>query len=142
MRENGEGRTPLIVTHAGGLQFAARVGRHTVIVDQPERAGGEDAGPPPLQLLGVALGTCVALYVQQFCHARNLSSEGLRVEVQQHGAQNPPRIGSFDVRVILPGELPPRYAAMLEQVARSCPAHGTLAHAAAIRIAVDTGVPA
>ncbi len=131
-------RAPMVVTHEGGLKFAAQLGSHRIIVDQPVRAGGQDAGPAPIALLGVSLGTCVALYVQQFCNARNLPYEGMRVEVESYGAQNPGRIGEFTVRVVLPQELPPKYAEMLEQVARSCPAHNTLVHGAEVNVEIAT----
>lgn len=136
-------REPMVVTHEGGVQFAAQVRTHRIIVDQPEKGGGADAGPSPIELLGVSLGTCVALYVQQFCHSRELPYEGLRVEVQQRGAQNPNRIGEFAVKVVLPAGIPEEHAAMLERVARSCPAHNTLAHGAevAMEFALGTAVP-
>ena len=94
----------------------------------------------PLELLGASLGTCVALYVQQFCEARNLPHEGLRVEVRPQGAQG--RIGSFDVRVVLKEPVPPRYADLLERVAKSCPAHNTLAHGAEVTVAIEAPQPA
>lgn len=131
------GKAPMVITHEGGVKFAAQVRSHRILVDQPPRAGGDDAGPMPLELLGVSLGTCVALYVQQFCAARAIPTEGMRVEVEQRGAQNPNRIGEFIVRVLLPGEIPAQYAEMLERVARSCPAHGTLAHGAAVDVRIE-----
>ena len=76
-------RDPMIITHVGGVQFAAQVRSHRVLVDQPLRGGGADAGPSPIELLGVSLGTCVALYVQQFCQSRGLPYDGMRVELQQ-----------------------------------------------------------
>jgi putative redox protein len=124
------------------MRFAAQVRSHRVIVDQPERAGGDDAGPMPLELLGTALGTCTALYVQQFLQARPQPCEGMRVEVEQQKASNPSRIGLFVVRVVPPAALPPAYAELLERVARSCPAHGTLAHEAQVLITVDTAAAA
>jgi putative redox protein len=131
-------RAPIVVTHDGGVRFAAQIRSHRVVVDQPLRGGGEDSGPSPIELLGAALGTCVALYVQQFCHARDLPYDGLRVEVEQHGAANPGRIGRFVVRVMLSTELPEHYAAMLERVAQSCPAHNTLVHGAEVTVLVET----
>jgi len=133
---------PIVVTHDGGVRFAAQVRSHRVIVDQPRGAGGEDSAPMPIELLGVSLGTCIALYVQQFCHARGLPYEGMRVEVEQHGARNPNRVGEFVVRVILPQELPPAYAEMLERVARSCPAHHTLELETEVHIHIETPVAA
>ncbi len=131
-------RPPMVVTHEGGVKFAAQIRGHRVVVDQPMGGGGEDSAPMPLELLGASLGTCVALYVQQFCHARGLPYQGMRVEVEPRGAQG--RIGRFDVRVVMPEPLPPQYAQLLERVARSCPAHNTLAHGA--EVAVDIAHPA
>lgn len=133
-------RPPLVVTHEGGLKFAAQIRQHRLMVDQPHGAGGDDSAPMPLELLGASLGTCVALYVQQFCEARNLPHEGLRVEVRPQGAQG--RIGSFDVRVVLKEPVPPRYADLLERVAKSCPAHNTLAHGAEVTVAIEAPQPA
>lgn len=130
-------RPPIIVTHEGGAQFAAQVRSHRIVVDQSVRGGGKDAGPEPLELLGAALGTCVALYVQRFCQARELSFEGMRVEVEQHAAANPNRIARFVVRVLLPGGIPERYAAPLERAARSCPAHNTLVRGAEVDVRVE-----
>jgi uncharacterized OsmC-like protein len=125
----------MVITHEGGVKFAAQIRQHRLMVDQPQRGGGDDSAPMPLELLGASLGTCVALYVQQFCHARGLKYEGMRVEVDPQGAQG--RIGKFDVRVILPEPLPPQYEQMLDRVARSCPAHNTLVHGAEVGVEVQ-----
>jgi putative redox protein len=129
-------REPMIVTHEGGTRFATQIRGHTLIVDQPVGVGN-DEGPMPLELLGASIGTCVALYVQQFCHSRGLPYEGMRVEVQQLGAQGPSRIGKFDVRVVLEEALPAQYAPMLERVARSCPAHNTLVHGSEVAVRIE-----
>lgn len=132
---------PMIVTHEGGMKFATRIRSHTLIVDQPTGAGN-DEGPMPIELLGASIGTCVALYVQQFCEARQLPYEGMRVEVQQHGARGPSRVGTFEVRVVLQEDLPPHYAEMLERVARSCPAHNTLVQGAEVAVRIEREEPA
>lgn len=128
---------PIAITHEGGLQFAAQVRSHRIVVDQPVRSGGDDAGPTPLELLGAALGSCVAFYIHQFCQSRGLSSAGMRVEVEQYGAQNPHRVGEFAVRVVLPAALPEPFAAMIERVVRSCPAHNTLEHGARVTVEIE-----
>ena len=127
---------PIVVTHEGGVRFAAQIRSHRLVVDQPERGGGEDTGPMPLELLGGALGTCVADYVHQFLQARALPTAGLRVEVEQHKATNPYRIGLFVGRVVPPAGLAPGYTELLERVARSCPAHATLAHEAQVLVTI------
>jgi len=129
-------RTPIVITHEGGMRFAARVRSHIVVTDQPERAGGQDSGMTPVELLGASLGSCIALYVQQFCHARGLQYEGMQVEVEQRSERNPSRVGEFVVRVVMPTDLPGHYLEMLERVVRSCRAHNTLAGGAAMNIEI------
>jgi len=135
-----DARAPIIVSHEGALRFAAQIGPHRIIVDQPKRSGGEDGGPSPVELLGASLGTCVAFYVQQFCHSRGLAYDGLRVEVEQEGARNPSRVGQFAVRVILPGQLSRPHWEMLERVARSCPAHNTLTAGAEVTVVIESAM--
>jgi putative redox protein len=135
-------RAPIVVTHAGGAKFAAQIRRHRVMVDQTARGGGEDTAPTPLELLGAALGTCIALYVEQFCTSRGIAHEGMRVEVESHSAANPHRIGTFVVRVVMPTELPERTMNLLERVARSCPVHHTLEDGAEVQFHTETPVAA
>jgi putative redox protein len=132
---------PIVVTHEDGVRFAAQIRSHRIVVDQPREAGGEDAGPMPLELIATSLGTCVALYAKQFLGSRGLPYAGMRVEVGQRGASNPNRIAEFDIRVILPMPLPPGNAEMLDRVVRSCPAHHTLTHTPRVEIAIETASP-
>jgi uncharacterized OsmC-like protein len=125
----------MIITHDGGTKFTAQIRQHRVTVDQPIKGGGEDSAVMPIELLGAALGTCIALYVQQFCQTRSLPFEGMRVEVDPRKVQG--RIESFGVRVVLPEALPVQYSEMLERVVRSCPAHNTLVHGATVDVAID-----
>lgn len=128
----------MIVTHEGGLRFAAQIRGHRLLVDQPQRAGGEDTGPMPIELLGASLGTCIAYYVQQYCASRGLAIDGLRVEVAQRRVPNPIRISDFDVRVILPADLSDAHLSMLERVVRACPVSTTLERGSDIAIALES----
>jgi putative redox protein len=127
---------PIVVTHQAGVRFAAQVGAHELILDQPLRGGGHDAGPSPIELLGVALGSCAALYVHKFLATRGLAEDRMRVEVTQHSERSPNRIVRFNVRILLPDAVPAPYAPMIEAVARACPVHNTLAKAVEINVAV------
>jgi uncharacterized OsmC-like protein len=123
---------PIVVTHDGGMRFSAQVRSHVVATDQIERVGGTDTAPSPIELLGASLGSCIAFYVQQFCEARRLPYEGMRVEVEQLSVKAPSRVWKFSVRVVMPSELPKGYGEMLERVIRSCPAHNTLSGGAQV----------
>jgi putative redox protein len=130
-------KSPIVVTHHGGVRFDAQIRSHRISVDQPFHTGGEDAGPMPIELLGAALGTCIALYVQQYLHVRGLPYEGMRVEVDQQSVRSPSRISTFSVHVILPAAIPPQHLEILERVARSCPAHNTFADSPRMDITID-----
>ena len=135
-------RTPIVVTHERGLSFAAQIRQHRIVTDQSERAGGEDSAPSPTELISAALASCVALYVYQFCVSRGLLHDGMRIEVLPLNATSPNRIAQLDVRVHLPQELSPHVREMLERVVRSCPVHNTLAHGAAVSVAIQAGMGA
>jgi putative redox protein len=47
----------------GKMQFNALVGGHTVTMDAPERAGGEDQGPIPKPFMLTALAGCTGMDV-------------------------------------------------------------------------------
>ncbi|MFN8277297.1 MAG: OsmC family protein [Chitinophagales bacterium] len=47
----------------GKMQFNALVNGHTMVMDAPERAGGEDHGPIPKPLLLTALSGCTGMDV-------------------------------------------------------------------------------
>ena len=132
-------RSPIVVTHERGLSFAAQIREHRVVTDQSVRAGGEDAAPSPTELISAALGSCIALYVHQFCVSRSLPHDGMRVEVTPHSVANPNRIAELSVAVFMPGTISAHTMEMLERVVRSCPVHNTLAHGAEVSMAIEVG---
>jgi putative redox protein len=140
MTEQGTGGDRVaIVTCAGGLRFNTELRGHTVVTDQPERGGGTDTAPTPLDLLPVALGSCIMLYAQQFCATRQIPDEALRVEVRWETASAPRRISRFDVRVILPDDLSDEQRAAVERAVLACPVHNTLARAPEMNIELLAG---
>jgi putative redox protein len=127
------------VTHLGGRRFASQIRPHTIVTDQSVRAGGADSAPSPLELVSAALGSCVAVYVHQFCESRGLPHDGMRVEVSPSSATGENRIAELAVRVCLPREFPAHTMEMLERVVRSCPVHNTLTHGARVSVAIGAG---
>jgi putative redox protein len=127
-------RHALVATPEGGARFTLRVREHLVQTDQPERAGGSDTAPTPLELLGASLAGCVALYVHKYCESQSLDASELAVEVKPFWRENPGRVGRYDVVVHLPQSIPAEYHAAIEAVAQSCPVHHTLTHAPEITV--------
>lgn len=59
----------------GRMQFNALVNGHTVIMDTPERAGGDDRGPIPKPFVLTALSGCTGMDVVKI-----LSKEGKKLQ--------------------------------------------------------------
>ncbi|HXY69840.1 MAG TPA: OsmC family protein [Gemmatimonadales bacterium] len=119
---------PVTVTWDGGVRFTADVRGHKISVDQPPQGGGRDSGPMPLELMPAALGTCVALFVQQFLVTRGLDPAGMSVQVYTAPESNPHRIGRFEVAVSVPRGVPEQYRDAVVRAAESCTVHHTLSH--------------
>jgi len=133
---------PVTVTWDGGVRFTADIRGHKVSVDQPLQGGGQDSAPMPLELLPASLGTCVALFVQQFLVTRGIDATGMRVEVATQGAPNPHRIGRFEVTVSVPGGVPEKYRDAVKRAAEGCTVHHTLSQLPEIEVTLAEGVPA
>ena len=118
------------IVSAGGVASRVRIGSHELTFDQPVPVpGGEDEGPSPLDVMGVAVGACAHYYAAAFLFGRKLSAEGVRVEVEFDKVRDPvPRIGRLSMRVVLPSSVPPEYHQGIERAVRHCPAYGTLKH--------------
>jgi len=118
------------IVSAGGVASRVRVGNHELIFDQPAPVpGGEDQGPSPLDVMAFAVGACAHYYAAAFLFGRNLSTDGLRVEVEFDKVRDPaPRIGRLSMRVVLPSSVPSQYHQPIERAVRHCPAYGTLKH--------------
>ncbi|HEX6913671.1 MAG TPA: OsmC family protein [Chitinophagaceae bacterium] len=66
----------------GKMQFNALVNGHTVVMDAPERSGGEDNGPIPKPFVLTALSGCTGMDVVALLRkgGKQLHSLNLRVE--------------------------------------------------------------
>ena len=127
----------------GGVSSSVRIGSHELTFDQARSVpGGEDRGPSPLDVLAATVGACTHYYAAAFLFARQLPTEGLRVEVEAEKTREPvPRLGKLAIRVMLPPALPQRYLAAIERAVRTCPAYGTLTHPPEIELAVARSAP-
>ena len=65
----------------GKMQFNALVNGHTLIMDAPERVGGEDNGPIPKPLLLTALSGCTGMDVISLLRKANREVNDLNIIV-------------------------------------------------------------
>lgn len=65
----------------GKMQFNALVNGHTIIMDAPERAGGEDNGPIPKPFVLTALSGCTGMDVSAILRKANKNPEDFEMKV-------------------------------------------------------------
>lgn len=123
-----------------GVQFEVNVRGHRLVCDQPAANGGADAGVTPPEFLLASLGTCAAYYAAEYLRTRGLPQNGLRVWVHAEKAQQPARIGSFDIEVEAEAAADEKHREGISRAVRKCLIHNTLLHAPSIAVNVEAPV--
>ena len=65
----------------GKMQFNTLVNGHTIIMDAPQRAGGEDNGPIPKPFVLTALSGCTGMDIVALLRKQGLSVDDLSIKV-------------------------------------------------------------
>ena len=81
------------VVFRGNVRFEASAGPgHSVVIDGPPEAGGEDTGFRPMELMLLGLGGCMALDVLLILRRMRQQVVAYRVQMQAERAKDPPRV--------------------------------------------------
>lgn len=100
-------------------------GAHTLVVDEPEVAGGTDAGPAPTRLLAAGLASCIAITMEMYAQRKQWDIGQVEVEVNVDYEKFTPT--SFDATIRLPAGLSEEQREKLLVIARKCPVHKVVA---------------
>jgi putative redox protein len=65
----------------GKMQFNALVNGHTIIMDGPEKVGGEDNGPIPKPFVLTALAGCTGMDVASILRKKNKNPDNFDIKV-------------------------------------------------------------
>ncbi len=97
----------------GKMQFNALVNGHTVIMDAPDRAGGEDLGPIPKPFILTALAGCTGMDVIGLLRKQGAALDRCDVRVSGEINSTPPIVyTSIHVTFDLHGPIAHRDAAI------------------------------
>lgn len=104
----------------GGMKVVADYESFTIATDQSPDQGGEGSAPEPFALFLASLATCAGVYVLAFLQARELSTEGLGLNL--HTVSGPEGKGLAEVQMdlILPRDFPQKYEKAVLRVAGMC----------------------
>ncbi len=111
--------TEIVVTLPGGRRVDARIGAHVVRTDQPVSNGGEDSAPSPFQVFLASIGACAGIFVQGFCAARKLPTDGIRIVERPRYSENGV-LAAVDLDLELPSTFPEKYREALIKVVDGC----------------------
>ncbi|MCL6628577.1 MAG: OsmC family protein [Armatimonadetes bacterium] len=122
------------VTYKGGTLFTAEQRGHTITIDLPPDKGGTDQGMTPPELLAASLGSCIGIYVTQYCKQVGLNCEGTTVDVSWEVTSEPMRIERIHAVVKVPAGIPEERRAAVMRAAEHCLIHRTLCTIPGIKI--------
>ena len=121
----------------GGTGFQSDIvtRHHRLTADEPESAGGNDAGPTPYEFLLAAVATCTAMTIRMYANRKQWPLESASVFVRQGRsyvkdcedcATHSVGMGKVERRVELSGQLTEEQRARLLEIADRCPLKQTL----------------
>jgi putative redox protein len=100
---------------------------NVLTTDAPVDNNGKGEAFSPTDLVATALGACMATVMGIVAERKEISLEGMNVEVRKHMSEDSPRRISkleVDINMPLPDSHPERK--LLESAARGCPVHQSL----------------
>ncbi len=109
---------------------------HAILVDEPKKYGGKDAGMSPYELLLASLGSCTAITLRMYADRKKWDLREVKVHLEhfkQHAkdskdcsSDSNTKIDVFVREIKLKGNLTEEQKQRLLQIANKCPVHKTL----------------
>jgi putative redox protein len=100
-----------------------KAGNHQFVADEPEAAGGKDAGPTPSQLLCSALASCIGITLRMYAGRKTWDTGEISVTVQLDRSGDTP---NFDIDITYENELNEEQLKRMSIIAGKCPVHKLL----------------
>lgn len=117
------------LTYQGGLRCAAThlPSGNILSTDAPVDNNGKGESFSPTDLLATGLGACMATVMGIVAERKQISLDGLNVEVRKHmSTDTPRRISKLEVDINMPIAADHPERALFEAAARGCPVHHSL----------------
>ncbi len=72
----------IVVNGTENYRHDISTGRHTLVADEPEHAGGRDAGPAPYDYILSGLGACTAITLRMYAERKGWNIGRLKVGLE------------------------------------------------------------
>ena len=110
--------------YKGDMLFESQMGNYTLTIDVPEAIGGRDRGPMPPQLFLASLGSCVGVYIAQYCDEHGIDTTGMKVDVSCDKGDG--CLENVVIDVDMPNATLDKRATAIKRVAEHCLVHETI----------------
>jgi len=97
------------VLFPGGKRVDIQTGGFRISTDQSLKAGGEASAPEPFTLFLSSIAGCAGIYALNFCQSRNLSTEGLELNMNWERDGHQPMQAKIRFELKLPRDFPDKY---------------------------------
>ena len=105
-------------------------GSHTLVSDIPEKAGGQNSGPNPHELLLGSLGACTSITLQMFARKREWDLKQVIVKVAEETIDDPKdptkKLHKITRNIEVQGKLTQEQLDTLKTIADKCQIHKLL----------------
>jgi putative redox protein len=107
-------------------QVIIKTRSHRVISDLSIDDGGGDKGLSPSEMMVAAIGSCMALMVDQYCRKQGYLDGSVEVNSTYEMTDQPNRISAITIDLELPRDVPEEKKKIIKKLAIECPVHQTL----------------
>ena len=128
----------MTIAFPGGARVRAEYEGFTVETDQPVDQGGENSAPAPFDYFLISIGTCAGLYARRFLEQRELSCEGLRVELTTTKDPESKLLSEISIKLVLPEGFPAKYEKAIVKAAHTCSVKKAILNPPIFNVAVET----
>ena len=110
-------------------------GKHYFVADEPVKAGGNDLGPNPYELVSSGLAACTSMTIHMYARRKEWKVTNVETHVsysKKHAddckncEKDSAKIDSFQREISIKGELDEKQIKRLMEIADKCPVHKTL----------------
>lgn len=110
-------------------------GGHSMVVDEPEGAGGADLGPSPTRMLAASLAACTAITVEMYADRKGWDVGQLEAVVDmEYGKPSQPKSFAVTLRIPESAALSDDDLERIKRIAGMCPVHRVLARETEVEI--------
>jgi len=130
-------KTSVTCTALENYQVQVRTDKHSWIVDEPPKLGGDGLGPNPFDLLLGALGACMVITVYYHASEAGLAFEKIWVDVDgEWKGEGDERKYHIKITVRVRSDLSEKELEQLEELTARCPVEKLLAPGTEIQTTV------